>query len=126
MANVIHNQKIHSSTKSYAGQFGARENALLTSNFTVLQIDSDAEVKARDGITHVLADASDGDVELVLPAPSQCKGRALTVRKDVEAVNDLTVVAADGSDVGASATFTQTAIATLVFYSTGAAWIRVG
>lgn len=125
MANVIHNQKIQSSMKSYAGQFGHRENALVTSNFTVLSMDSTAEVKARDGVSHVVADATAGAMQLTIPAPSQAKGRVIQVRKS-QATNALTIVAKDGANVDGGASMAQTTVATIELFSTGTVWVRVG
>ncbi len=124
MANATLNPKIQSATRPYAGQLGHRENFQTTSNNTVILMDSALTLKPNDGVTHVVADATAGAIQLVVPSPVQCKGRAIKVRKS-QATNALTVVAADGANVGPTATLSQTTVASLELFSTGSAWIQV-
>lgn len=79
---------------NYPGLFNARENRMITHNYSVVSlVDEDYEIKADDNITHVSIDASGAAVTVSLPAAALSKGRLLKVY-----VSDATEIVTVGSD----------------------------
>lgn len=77
---------------NYPGLFNARENRMITHNYSVVSlVDEDYEIKADDNITHVSIDASGAAVTVSLPAAALSKGRLLKVYITDTSLNTVTI-----------------------------------
>jgi len=65
---------------NYPGLFNARENRMITHNYCAVFVNAeDYEVKADDGVTHLVVDPAAEDIEISLPDAALSKGRLLKV-----------------------------------------------
>jgi hypothetical protein len=63
---------------NYPGLFNARENRMITHNYCAVFVTAeDYEVKADDGVTHLVVDPAASDIEISLPNAALSKGRLL-------------------------------------------------
>src|SRR5210317_1969006 len=69
---------------NYPGVFNARENKLISSNYSAI-VGADEEnvsLAAGDGITHVVVNCTTSSVEVVLPKAELSKGRLVSIKVD--------------------------------------------
>lgn len=76
---------------NYPGLFNARENRMITHNYSVVSlVGENYEIKSDDGVTHLVIDASSSNVVVSLPAAALSKGRLLKVYV-TDTTNDITI-----------------------------------